>query len=114
MNQPTATPPRASPRHRRRLMVSLGNRLPAFTADVSSGGFCAEMPAVFLPGSQVHGTLSLGDHEIPFKGEVTWAKAGDPRTSTRSRFGVRFTDISRDFSEFFARPQVRHLVRWFT
>lgn len=95
-------------------MVTLGHRLPAITADVSSGGFCAEMSQVFLPGSVVHGTIALGDHEVPFKGEVTWAKPGDPRASTRSRFGVRFTEIRDDFKDFFKRPEVKHLVRWFT
>lgn len=94
--------------------MTLGSKLPAFTADVSSGGFCAEMPGVFLPGSLVHGTIALGDHEVPFRGEVTWARAGDPRTSTRSRFGVRFTEVPREFADVFSRAEVRHLVRWFT
>ena len=105
---------RKQPRHRRRMTVALGDRLPALTADVSSGGFCAEMPQVFLPGAKVHGTLHFGAQEVPFKGEVTWAKPGDPRANTRSRFGVRFTEVSADFAEFFRRPEARVLVRWHT
>ena len=105
---------RLLPRHRRRLTVSLGDRLPAITADVSSGGFSAEMPQVFLPGSLVHGTLQLGAQEVPFKGQVTWAQPGDPMANTRSRFGVRFTEISKDFQEFFRRPEARMMVRWHT
>lgn len=105
---------RKLPRHRRRLTVSLGDRLPALTADVSAGGFCAEMPQVFVPGAPVHGTILLGTQEVPFKGEVTWAKPGDPRANTRSRFGVRFTEVSPQFQEFFRNPEARPLVRWHT
>ncbi|MBL8940891.1 MAG: hypothetical protein JNM69_40485, partial [Archangium sp.] len=46
---------RTSLRRALRLPLSLGRRLPALTADVSRGGFQAELPQVFLPGSKVHG-----------------------------------------------------------
>lgn len=88
---------RLSARLRRRLRVSLGGKLPAVTANVSRQGFCAEMSGVFLPGSQVHGELEVGGKRYPFKGEVAWARAGDPRLSVASRFGVRFTEIAADF-----------------
>jgi hypothetical protein len=101
-------------RHRRRLNVSLGGRLPAITADVSAGGFCAELPYVFLPGSMIHGSIAFGEREVPFKGKVTWARAGDPQMSPFCRFGVRFTEIPTDFSSFFEKPEDRPLVRWHT
>ena len=90
----TAT--RTLPRQRRRLEVSFGGRLPAVTADVSMGGFCAEMPGVFLPGSIVHGLVKMGDRVFPFAGEVAWARAGNPQASLHSQFGVRFTHVAKD------------------
>lgn len=75
----------------RRLPVYLGGRVAAVTADVSRSGFSAEMPAVFLPGSFIHGTVLVDGVEHAFEGEVKWARPGNPRASVRSRFGVRFT-----------------------
>lgn len=89
------------PRQRRRLKISLGGKLPAFTADVSPGGFAVELMHVPRPGTLVHGHLHLADREFPFTGEVTWAKAGDPRMSVRGRIGVRFTGIDNDFFTLF-------------
>jgi len=80
-------------RTRRKLPVFLGGRVAAVTADVSASGFAAEMPAVFLPGSFVHGTVLVEGTEYPFRGTVKWARAGNPLASVRSRFGVRFTEI---------------------
>ena len=85
------------PRQRRRLKVSLGGRLPSFTADVSPGGFACEMMNVPRPGTMVHGSLTFDSQEFPFTGEVSWAQAGDPRLSLRGRVGVRFTGIANDF-----------------
>jgi hypothetical protein len=85
------------PRQRRRLKISLGGRLPAFTADVSPGGFACETMNVPRPGTMVHGSLTLDEREFPFTGEVSWAQAGDPRLSLRGRMGVRFTGIDNDF-----------------
>lgn len=89
------------PRQRRRLKLSLGGKLPAFTADVSPGGFSVEMMNVLRPGLTVHGTLTLANREFPFTGEVSWARAGDPRLSVRGRIGVRFTGIANEFYELF-------------
>src|SRR5687767_13706041 len=89
------------PRVRRRLKISLGGKLPAFTADVSPGGFSAEMMQVFRPGTVLHGAITLDGREFPFTGEVSWAKAGDPRMSLRGRIGVRFTGIANAFYEVF-------------
>jgi hypothetical protein len=80
-------------RSARRLPLLLGNRLPVRTADVSTGGFSLEAPFVFLPGSQLHGTLEVAGRELPFRGEVVWARpAGQPETP--SRMGVRFTQVA--------------------
>ena len=85
------------PRQRRRFKISLGGKLPAFTADVSPGGFAAEMMQVLRPGTSVHGSITVECREFPFTGQVSWAKAGDPRMSVRGRVGVRFTGIENDF-----------------
>jgi hypothetical protein len=85
------------PRERRRLKIALGGRLPAFTADVSPGGFACEMMTVPRPGTTVHGSITFLEREFPFTGEVSWAQAGDPRLSLRGRVGVRFTGIDNDF-----------------
>lgn len=73
-----------------RLPLSLGRRLPALSADVSRGGFQAELPQVFLPGSKVHGFFLVGATEVAFRGTVAWAEAGNPQLSIYSRIGVRF------------------------
>ena len=84
---------RSSPRIRRRLKVTLAAQ-GAFTADVSMGGFCVEMMRVVAPGSEVEGTLSDGKSDVPFRGVVRWAKAGDARIGKRGRMGVRFLEVS--------------------
>jgi hypothetical protein len=93
---------RLLPRLRRRLKLTLGGKLPAFTADVSPQGFAAEVMHVLRPGTQVHGAITLNGQEFPFTGQVAWAKAGEPRLSVRGRYGVRFTGISNAFFELFA------------
>jgi hypothetical protein len=78
-------------RRRVRLPLSLGRKLPALTADVSRGGFQAELPQVFVPGSQVDGYFVVDGLEVAFQGTVSWAEAGNPSLSLWSRMGVRFT-----------------------
>ena len=73
-----------------RLPLSLGRRLPALSADVSRGGFQAELPQVFLPGSKVHGFFLVAEQEVAFRGTVAWAEAGNPQLSHYSRIGVSF------------------------
>ena len=94
---------RLLPRLRRRLKISLGGKLPAFTADVSPQGFAAEAMHVLRPGTEVTGSITLHGQEFGFTGQVCWAKSGDPRLSVRGRFGVRFTGIANAFYELFAR-----------
>ena len=93
---------RVLPRLRRRLKLSLGGKLPSFTADVSPRGFAVEAMRVLRPGTLVTGAITLDNHEFAFTGEVCWAKSGDPRLSLRGRFGVRFTGIANDFYRRFA------------
>jgi hypothetical protein len=83
---------RTSRRHRRRLRVSLGTT-PAFTADISAGGFCVEILRTPEPGTPVTGTIRLADGEVTYAGTVVWAKAGSPRLNLRGRIGVRFTSL---------------------
>lgn len=92
---------RLLPRLRRRLKISLGGKLPSFTADVSPQGFAVEVMHVLRPGSEVQGSITLHGQEFDFTGQVCWAKAGDPRMSVRGRFGVRFTGIANAFYERF-------------
>ena len=94
---------RTQGRQVRKLPVFLGGRVAAVTADVSRSGFAAEMPAVFLPGSFVHGTVVVEGAEYPFEGEVKWARAGNPRTSVRSRFGVRFTRLPGELAALLSK-----------
>lgn len=90
-----------------RLPLSLGRRLPALTADVSRGGFLAELPQVFLPGSRVHGYFLVDDNEVPFTGTVSWAEAGNPQLSLYSRMGVRFDEVPVGLKELFAAQERR-------
>ncbi len=97
---------RTLPRLRKRLKLSLGGRLPAFTSDVSPYGFSAELMRTVRPGTTVHGSITLGETEFPFTGVVKWSKAAEPRLQSRGRFGVRFTGIANAFFELFARTFV--------
>jgi hypothetical protein len=82
-------------RSARRLSLLVGNRLPGSTADVSAGGFSLEAPYVFVPGSVLHGTFEVAGRELPFRGEVVWAKpATQPQAA--SRMGVRFTQVGAE------------------
>jgi hypothetical protein len=89
------------PRQRRRFKITLGGRLPAFTADLSPGGFSCDLMQVPRPGTTVRGSITFAEREFEFTGEVSWARAGDPRLSLRGRVGVRFTGIANEFFELF-------------
>jgi PilZ domain len=90
-----------------RLPLSLGRRLPALAADVSRGGFQAELPQVFLPGSKVHGYFLVGETEVPFFGTVAWAHAGNPQLSVFSRIGVKFDEAPEGLKAIFAQGDAR-------
>jgi len=90
-----------------RLPLSLGRRLPALSADVSRGGFQAELPQVFLPGSKVHGYFLVDDAEVPFLGTVAWAQAGNPQLSIYSRIGVMFDAVPDGLKPLFTKNDAR-------
>lgn len=90
-----------------RLPLSLGRRLPALSADVSRGGFQAELPQVFLPGSSVHGYFLVDGVEVPFKGTVAWAQAGNPQLSVYSRIGVQFDQVPEGLKPLFSQADSR-------
>lgn len=94
---------RLLPRLRRRLKLSMGGRLPAYTADVSPGGFAAEVMRVPRPGTPVQGCVTIEGKELEFTGQVTWALLSEPRLGVRGKFGVRFTGIPNAFFEAFSR-----------
>ena len=90
-----------------RLPLSLGRKLPALTADVSRGGFSAELPQVFLPGSSVDGYFLVNEVEVPFHGKVAWAEPGNPQASVYSRIGVRFDELPEGLRPMFKRFERR-------
>ncbi|MDP1919722.1 MAG: PilZ domain-containing protein [Myxococcales bacterium] len=90
-----------------RLPLSLGRRLPALTADVSRGGFQAELPQVFRPGSKVHGFFLVDGAEVDFTGTVAWAEAGSPMTSHFSRLGVAFDVLPKGLEPLFRQLDAR-------
>jgi PilZ domain len=85
-------PARRSVRHRRRIRATVGTT-PVFTADVGPGGFSAELMRVQAPGTVVQGSIRLDGLDVPYDGEIAWAKAGAPHLSLRGRVGVRFTRL---------------------
>ncbi len=80
-----------TPRQRRCLTVRLEG-LPTLPAEVSSAGLSFESTEPLAEGTSLRGTLALDGEAFPFAGEVSWARAGNPRLSLRGRVGVRFTD----------------------
>lgn len=90
-----------------RLPLSLGRKLPALCADVSRGGFQAELPQVFLPGSKVHGYFLVDEAEVHFRGTVAWAEAGDPRLSVYSRMGVTFEVLPEALAQLLSQQDRR-------
>jgi len=96
---------RASHRHKRRLRVSLG-ATPLFTADVSAGGYCAEILRTPAPGSLVAGTIRVANTEANYSGEVVWARAGAPRLNLHGRIGVRFTALPDPVAKLLAAPLI--------
>lgn len=108
--------PRSLPRFAHRLTVRLRGMLPVYTHDVSEGGFSADMLQPLKPGTAVEGSIAVGDEELPFQGEVVWARrtAGE---RVRGRYGVRFTHVTEEFRRRlheYRKMQGKRLVRWFT
>ena len=83
---------RLSIRHRKRLRVTIG-ATPLFTSDIGAGGFGAEAMRVQEPGTPVRGVIHINGGEVPYVGEVAWARAGVPHIALRGRMGVKFTSL---------------------
>jgi hypothetical protein len=90
-------------RQRKRLRVLIANAT-AFTIDISPGGFCVELMHVQKPGTDVTGTLSMGEQNFPFTGQVAWARSGDMRLNQRGRMGIRLTGIENSYYQLFTAP----------
>jgi len=73
---------------------------PAFTVDLSGGGFSTELLRILPPGAEMEGTICIKGKDLPFVGRVAWARAGAPYAGRRGRIGVLFTK---------APPEVREL-----
>jgi hypothetical protein len=98
---------RSTVRRSFRLPLSIGGKLPALTADVSRGGFQAELPQVFMPGSVIHGYFLVDDAEVHFRGKVEWAEAGNPQLSVYSRMGVCFDETPHGLEPLFQRAEAK-------
>ncbi|MBX5481226.1 MAG: PilZ domain-containing protein [Myxococcaceae bacterium] len=94
---------RALPRTRRRLRIEFAGT-PAFTVDVSPGGFCTEAMRVLPPGSPVSGRIRVHGRDVEFHGVVAWAKPGDPRLQLRGRMGVKLSHPAAPYLELFGPP----------
>ncbi len=103
------TSTRTSPRHRRRFRVTIGTS-PVFTLDLGGGGFSAELLRVPAPGSSVKGVIQLNGVDVPYAGDVAWAKPGDARIGLRGRIGVRFTQLSPDVRRLFESPAFKQIT----
>jgi hypothetical protein len=98
---------RQSVRKRRRLRVTIADS-PAFTADVGTGGFCAEMMRVPRPGTTVKGTITFAGRDFEYVGLVRWARSGDARILLTGRMGVHFLQIPSEFLGLLVRDLAEH------
>jgi hypothetical protein len=83
---------RSSSRQRRRYKVTTSDSS-WFTADLCPDGFCAEMMRVLPLRTVVEGVIHVKETQVPFAGEVAWAKRGDWHLNLRGRMGLRFTRV---------------------
>lgn len=86
--------PRSDSRAVVRLPISIGRKQAALSADLSHGGFRLETPQLLAPGTVIDGYVLHGNKELPWRGEVAWAKPGNPMASVWHEVGVRFTHVS--------------------
>ncbi|MBI5070978.1 MAG: PilZ domain-containing protein [Deltaproteobacteria bacterium] len=103
------TKTRTSTRYRRRFRVTIGAS-PVFTLDLGAGGFSAELMRVPAAGSSVSGAIQLNGSEVPYAGEVAWAKPGDSRLGLRGRIGVRFTHLAPEVRRLFDSPAFKQVT----
>lgn len=96
----TPTNTRKETRYRRRLRVVFEGR-PAFTTNVTLGGFCAELMRAVSPAATVEGTITVAGRDFEYVGDVRWVKPGDLRLRLPSRVGVRFVRVAPEFATAF-------------
>lgn len=94
-----------------RLPVSVARRAAALTADISDNGFCLELFQPMRIGAEVDGFVLHGDRELTFKGEVAWARPGNPMASLFGMMGVRFTWVSPGLRALLSIEQRRQRLR---
>jgi hypothetical protein len=86
---------RGRQRRRYKVTVDAGSW---FTTDVCAGGFCAELMRVLPLRTSVEGAIHVKGVQVPFAGEVVWARRGDWHLNLRGRMGVHFTRIGSDLA----------------
>jgi hypothetical protein len=84
---------RKRPRLQTEVSLSLNGELSAVTADISSGGLCAALPTRVIPGYRLKGALLFSGREVPFVGEVAWARAA----AEGCFLGLRFVEPPADW-----------------
>jgi hypothetical protein len=94
-----------SQRFPRRYKVTMGRHV-AFTANVSTTGFCAELRGQVLPrGAPVEGVFQVGASSIPFTGIVAWSRQGNWHLNVHGRMGIRFTQMTPELAELLVKSQ---------
>ncbi len=98
---------RATLRQVVRLPLSFGRNMAALTADVSRGGFQAELQQPLPVGAPVDGFFLMGDDEVPFQGRVQWAVLGHPQLMFSSRVGIEFQEVPFALEQLFRNLEKR-------
>jgi hypothetical protein len=83
-------------------------RSPAFTTDVGTGGFCAELMRVLQPGTTVRGTITFAGRDFDYVGLVRWMRSGNARIRLAGHMGVRFLQVPAEFTELLVRHLAEH------
>jgi hypothetical protein len=75
--------------------LTLGENIKAISKDVSTGGFCAKLKSTHIPGMYLSGTFLFEGKELPFVGELAWARAV-PQQGGGCYVGIRFKRIPEE------------------
>jgi hypothetical protein len=93
---------RSRVRQRRRYKVTV-NTGSWFTTDVCARGFCVELMRVLPIRTRLEGAIHVDGRQVPFEGEVAWARRGDWHLNVRGRMGVRLMRIEPEHALLFDR-----------
>ncbi len=91
---------RSRVRQRRRYKVAVNGSC-WFTTDVCGSGFCVELMRVLPLRTRVEGVIHVEGMQLPFAGEVVWARRGDWHLNLRGRMGVRLVRIAPEHAQLF-------------